>query len=266
MKRLLISSLIAAALATPHLLAEWPQYVELDVTEKNRITKLKSGGAYLDEFYTTVINRNSDVQSVLEIGSGDARDALKLSEYYKCHVCTFECNPSSLQECLYYTGKNPNVSLVPYAAWDKTSVIDFFPVVETPGIFYNPGASSCFPVSKSGHHRKYVQSKIEVQAVRLDDWLTYYKISHVDLLCIDAQGATMNILRGLGRYLANVKYIITELDHTNIYEGETLKDSVDKFLEANGFKMYVGKMNRFFGDYLYIRKDIIAGWWGADEV
>lgn len=249
-----------------HAFAEYPQYQQIDQTEKQRVEHLNSGGGYLDEFYTSIISRNSDVKTVLEIGSRDAKDALKLSEHYRCHVYAFECNPYVLEDCKKNIGMNPNVTLVPLAVWDKSEPIDFYPIIEVPGVSYNPGASSCFPVSKLGHHKTYTQEKVTVESTRLDDWFRSQDISQVDLLCIDAQGATMNILKGLGNNLAGVKYIITELEHKTIYEGEILKDSVDAFLEANGFKMYVGKMNRFFGDYLYVRKDIIAGWWGADEV
>lgn|GEM_PF-3837307 len=266
MKRFLLLPLITITLITSHAFAHWPRYIEVDMSEKYRVATLGGSGGYLDEFYTSVIRRNSDVRSILEIGSRDAKDALKLSEFYRCHVFAFECNPATLRNCLINISRNPNVTLIPYAAWDKTGTIDFFPIIETPDVDYNPGASSCFPVSQSGHHKKYVQGKIEIGAVRLDEWLDYNEISQVDLLCIDAQGATLNILKGLGKNLAGVKYIITELGHKTIYEGEALKDAVDQFLEANGFRMYIGKMNRFFGDYLYVRKDIIAGWWGADEV
>jgi FkbM family methyltransferase len=266
MKNLLLKSqLVASVLMVSGLFADYPQYLQPNKTERNRVARLNNGGGYLDEFYTSPIGRNSDVKSILEIGSRDAKDALKLSEYYKCHVYAFECNPHTLQDCQKNIRKNPNVTLVPYAVWDKTGSIDFYPIVETEGVCYNPGASSCFPVSRSGHHKTYIQEKITVNSIRLDDWLNSQKIPQVDLLCIDAQGATMNILKGLGNNLAGVKYIITELEHKVIYEGETLRDTVDQFLEANGFRMYVGKMNRFFGDYLYVRKDIISGWWGVQE-
>ncbi len=255
----------ACVLMPSGLFADYPQYLKLDEMERNRIENLNSDGSYLDEFYTSPIGRNSDVKSVLEIGSRDAKDALKLSEYYKCHVYAFECNPYTLQDCQNNINKNPNVTLVRCAVWDKTGLIDFYPMVETPGVDYNAGASSCFPVDRSGHCKTYIQEKIIVESVRLDDWLDSQKIPQVDLLCIDAQGATMNILKGLGNNLTGVKYIIAELEHKVIYEGETLRDTVDQFLEANGFRMYVGKMNRFFGDYLYVRKDIISAWWGVQE-
>lgn len=260
MKNLWIPLLISAV-----LFGDYPSYLRPDLLEESRILNMESGGGYLDEFFTSIIRRNADVKSVLEIGSRDAKDALRLSEYYKCHVYAFECNPHTLELCRNNMDQNKNVTLVPCAVWDKTGLIDFYPMVETPGIEYNPGASSCFPVSRSGHHKTYVQEKITVESTRLDDWFRSQGISQVDLLCIDAQGATMNILQGLGNDLAGVKYIITELEHKTIYEGEVLKDSVDAFLESKGFRMYIGKMNRIFGDYLYVRKDIISGWWGVPE-
>lgn len=255
---------IVASFLMLSLSADYPRYININKIEENRVANLNNGGGYLDEFYISIIKRN-DVKSVLEIGSRDAKDALKLSEYYKCHVYAFECNPYSLPECKKNININPNVTLVPYAVWDKSGPIDFYPVIDTPDVPHNPGASSCFPVSESGYCKSYVQEKITVQAIRLDEWLASQKIAQVDLLCIDAQGATMNILKGLGKNLADVKYIITELEHKVIYKGEVLRDNVDQFLESQGFRMYVGKINRFFGDYLYVRKDIISAWWGVPE-
>jgi FkbM family methyltransferase len=237
--------------------AGYPVYKPIDKDELKRINELKADGSYLDEYYTAKIKK-SNVHSVLEIGSRDAEDAVKLSEFYKSHVYAFECNPSALSDCRKSIDKNPNVTLIPKAAWHESGEISFYPIRQIPGYWYNPGASSCFKVSKTGYHGCYAQDEVKVEAVRLDNWLEKAGITQIDLLCIDAQGATMNIFKGMGKYLNGVKYIITEIEHNTIYEGETLRDEVNSFLEKNGFKMYLGKVNRFFGDYLYIRNDLIT--------
>lgn len=243
--------------------AEFPKYQNIELSENELIQSCPTSGSYLDDLYTSNIPVH-DVHSILEIGSRDGLDALKLSEYYKCHVFAFECNPEALTYCKNNIKNNLNVSLVPFAVWNKTKTISFYSMVETEGVFYNPGASSCFQVDKGGHHRTYVQGEISVPAIRLDEWLEQQKISSIDMLCMDTQGSALQVFEGLGDYLKQVKYIIVELEHTKIYIGSAHFSEVEKFLEEKGFSMYVGKINRFFGDYLFVRKDIIHSWWPQD--
>ncbi len=235
-----------------------PKYKNIDSLEREIVQKRATSGGYLSQMFTD--NIRTSVNSILELGSRDAIDALKLSEYYKCHVFAFECNPSSITVCKENVGNNPNVTFIPYAVWNKTGSISFFPMIEVGGIFYNPGASSCFPVDKDGHHKTYIQTEISVHAIRLDEWLKSQKIDFIDMLCIDLQGAALQALEGMGEYLKDVKYIITEIEHKTIYTGEALYSDVENFLDRHGFQMYVGSINRFFGDYLFVRKDLIHAW------
>lgn len=258
-----ITQLTFCLLISFNLNAKYPQYKEIPSKEKTKLANISTSGSYLDDIYTSNIPRAS-VGSVLELGSRDCIDALKLSEYYKCHVFAFECNPEVINICKNNIKDNPNVSLVPLAVWNKTDKISFFPILEKKNVCFNQGASSCFKVSPDGHHKTYAQKEVTVQATRLDEWLTSKKISSIDLICMDVQGAALQVLEGMGKYLDNVKYIIAELEHKRIYLDQILFSDVEKFLEQKGFKMYVGKINRFFGDYLFVRKDIIVSWWGEE--
>ena len=240
------------------LYVAYPLYKNIDSIEKDIIQKKATSGGYLSQMFTE--NIRTSVSSILELGSRDAIDALKLSEYYKCHVFAFECNPSSITVCNENIGNNPNITFIPYAVWNKSELISFFPMIEVPGIFYNPGASSCFSVDREGHHKTYIQTEITVQAIRLDEWLKNQGIDFVDMLCIDLQGATFQALEGMGEYLKDVKYIISEIEHKTIYSGEVLYSDIEKFLDRHGFQMYVGSINRFFGDYLFVRKDLVRAW------
>lgn len=243
---------------TSSLYGIYPQYKNISRTETDSIQKRSTSGSYLSQMY--IDNIRTSVKSILELGSRDAIDALKLSEHYKCHVFAFECNPQMLATCKGNIGRNPNVTLVPYAVWNKTGPLSFFPMIEVPGVFYNPGASSCFPVDRTGHHKTYIQTEVTVPAIRLDEWLHGQGINSIDLLCVDVQGAALQALEGMGNYLNTVSYIITEIEHKTVYTGEALYSEVEKFLDERGFQMYVGSINRFFGDYLFIRKDLVEAW------
>jgi len=214
-------------------------------------------GSYLRRNFLKHIDKN-EVSMILEIGSLDAIDAIKISEYYKVHVFAFECNPEAIEYCIMNIGNNPNITLVNYAVWNETKEINFYPVIEGIRRINNPGASSCFEFSvKSQAIKQYIQSKITVPAIRLDDWMKMNKIPQIDLICMDAQGAALEAFEGLGDELQNVKYIITELENFEIYKGEALAKKIVDFLDKKGFKYIAGSYRGLFDDFLFIRKDLL---------
>src|SRR5690606_23441638 len=105
---------------------------------------------------------------IFEIGSRDAKDALELSQFYKCHVFAFECNPDAIERCKTNIGLNPNVTLVPMGVWDTSGEIAFYRVIDG-----NIGASSFFPFSPKAKNyadilkEGLVQEKIVVPTIRL---------------------------------------------------------------------------------------------------
>ncbi len=206
---------------------------------------VKGEGSYSE--YTHLIPKE-EIKTVFEIGSRDAKDALELSDFFKCHVWAFECNPMAVDLCKRNIGENPNVTLVPLAIWKEAGTIPFYSIPE-----HNIGASSCFPFNPI-IEEGLVQEKIEVAAVRLDTFLKQTQLESIDLLCMDVQGAAYEVLLSLGRYLPKVKYIIAELEGHPIYEGGRLYQDVNRFLKNYGFKRVsvpIGK-GQLFGDVLYV--------------
>ena len=92
----------------------------------------------------------------------------------------------------------------------------------------------------------------------MDEWCSNNEIPQIDLLCMDTQGATLQILQGLGDYLSSVKYIITEADYQRYYLGEALYPEINAFLVSNGFTQ-VSTINQgtLYGNPLYIRNDLL---------
>ena len=229
--------------------------------DKHKITSdfkaiLGKGDNYLRPKYEKHIDKTR-VKSLLEIGSRDALDAICLSDYYKCHVFAFECNPKAIDICKKNISccKNKNVTLIPYALWDKSGTIPFYAIDEYER---NIGASSCFKFVKDETVKKCNPKEIQVEAIRLDVWLNKNKIKSIDMICMDAQGAAFEILKGMGKYLSKVKYIVVELENWPVYyAGEVLADEVIKFLEENGFEYKKGSKVVGFDDFLFVNKNLI---------
>lgn len=231
--------------------ATYPSYKEVEVMEDQLkyFPESCGYGAYLDSRVTQFIDKN-EISSILEVGSRDARDAIKLSQYYKSHVFAFECNPECQLICKCNVALTPNVTLVEKAVWDKSGVIDFYPIIPDQGKIRDPGSSSCFLLTEE-KKTQYSQAKISVQAIRLDEWMQDNNFENIDLICMDTQGATLKILQSMGDYLKNTKYIVTECEVQCTYKEECLLPELVSFLNLNGFELVPALME---WDYLFVNK------------
>lgn len=209
-------------------------------------------GNYLQ--YANYIN-SSDIKLIFEIGSRDAIDAIQLGYYYKCPVFAFECNPPALEISYHNIQDYPYVTMVPHACWNETKPLPFYPVILSHNGAYpvNIGASSLLVARKDGCDSHHIQGNpIIVQGVRLDEWMDEQQIGQVDLICMDTQGATLQVLQGLGKYLSKVKYIITEVYLSPSFVGEALYPEIKEWLEKRGFRVAQEPAGGPFSDVLFI--------------
>jgi FkbM family methyltransferase len=212
-------------------------------------------GDYLQQPFVRALRRLK-VQSIFEFGCGDGEDTLRLRKHFGAEVHAFECNPLILPTVRERLRGQPGIRLIERAVWDEDGAIPFYPVVHTVWAgreVSNPGASSCFR-TVSGYHQEYVQTEVTVEAMRLETYCDRERVAPPDLLCIDAQGAALRALRGLGHYLDHVRAIIIELEHREIFKGEDLYPAVDEFLRQAGFRQAVViEHDGWYNNYLYLR-------------
>ena len=140
--------------------------------------------------------------------------------------------------------KNPglknNLILVDKAISEKDGKVKFYPFDLKK--HNNPGASSMLKIDFSmrnnddpSKNEPNPQYEIEVDGTRLDTFIESEQIENVDMMCIDLQGYELQALRSLGKYLKQVKYIITECSIQNTYTGGANFIDFEKFLNENGF-------------------------------
>lgn len=212
-------------------------------------------GDYLQPAFLHAL-RGQKVDSIFEFGCGDGEDTIRLRNHFGAVVHAFECNPLMLPVVRARLAGEPGVRLIERAVWDEDGRISFYPVVHTVWdgrIVSNPGASSCFR-AVSGYHQEYEQTEVTVEATRLETYCDREGIPAPDLLCVDAQGAALRALRGLGRYLDAVRAIIVEIEHREVFVGEDLYPAVDDFLQRAGFhQAVVIEHDGWYNNYLYLR-------------
>lgn len=198
-------------------------------------------GSYL--YFAKKINK-TDVKIIFELGSRDLIDALALSNYYNNSlVYAFECNPDCLIECKKNIKKfnNENIKLIEKAVSLTDGEITFCPFDLTK--YNNMGSSSILKIDFSkrdkndpDYNRENPQIEIKVDGTRLDTFIKDNNIPNIDLLCIDLQGYELNSLKSLGKYLNDVKYIITECSIQSTYVGGAKFEELNKYLEGFNFK------------------------------
>jgi FkbM family methyltransferase len=245
----------------------WP----LDSRRTVRIEPLDLGsGAYLLPIFTACLPRDQ-VRRIVEVGSGNGTDAVALQRYFDAEVIALECNPEFVPLCQSRTAEHPRITFVAKAAGNEDGRVPFHTVING-----NPYASSCFRANPAYPYEHYEQLTREVDMIRLESWLDQHGYENVDLLALDVQGGCLDVLRGLGRHLDSVRFIIAEIGTQPLYHGEPLAGEVIPFLQGRGFHllrsfnqwgvmpddrlvdapMFTRQLvdnESWFGDYLFVR-------------
>jgi len=183
------------------------------------------------------------INSICEIGSRDAIDAIYLSNYYNKKINIFEPDPHNILQVknnIIKSGKIDQLFLHEHALSDKNTEIDFYAV--DPIKYSNTGCSSFYEINFQNRYIndpdrniKTVQNKIKIKTSRFDSLL----LETPDLIAMDVQGAELLVLKGFGEKLNNVKVIILEASLSENYHGGVLFGELNDYLLKYNFKYIV---------------------------
>jgi len=186
--------------------------------------------------------------SIAEVGSRDGLDGLALSRHFKCPVQMFEPDPQNILLCEQTIAKSLDhtpVILHKVALSETTGLTDFYTVDQE--TYNNPGVAGLYqldfsnrPARDPDRGRGSVNKLTRVQAFRFDE----LGLPSPDLLFMDVEGAELNVLRGFGSMLSEVKAIVLESSFWNTYRGGgSTFPEVSAYLEEHGFN-FVSSNNR----------------------
>jgi FkbM family methyltransferase len=207
-----------------------------------------------------------DVEVVLDIGSREGEDSVKLKELFPdAKIYAFECTPFSIKRWKDYV-KNKDIILIEKAVCDFSGYTPFYVMNPDKCVTSHPngnqGANSLYvsnpnyPLEKFGYNaEKRVQDRIIVPCVRLYDWVLQNNINKIDVIWMDIQGAELLALKGMGYdLLSTVRAIHLEVEFYEEYIGQPLFNDVDSFLKENGFDFVsFENSSALFADANYIR-------------
>ncbi len=154
------------------------------------------------------------------------------------------------------------INLFNYGISNKSGKIEFYKNLE----------SSSSTINKLNKNSKYykkkylflnlfnfkdVEKKIEINVLRLDEFMISNKIDKIDLIKIDTEGYELNVLKSLEKKIQNIKIIHFEHHFDDmIIKNYNLTD-IHNYLTENGFaKFFKVKMKfRKSFEYLYVNKN-----------
>jgi len=143
----------------------------------------------------------------------------------------FEPLRSNYKEMCNRLPSKPTIKCFNVALGNTKGEIDMY--TET----FNKG-QSCSILKPKIHLKLYpwikFDGKEKVKITRLDD--VEYDRALYDTIHIDVQGYELEVLKGAVNSLSHVTEMTVEINKDEIYEGCSLVDEVDAFLEPFGFK------------------------------
>ena len=176
------------------------------------------------EDYLGLINENlDDVKYVVEVGSMDGNDSMFFkNKYPNAEVFAIEGLPDNYEK--YLVNKN-KINTFCIVISDYCGTTDYY-VKDINGIhgIFDRGTS-------------YGSGKIELECKTLDVFCGENNIPQIDVLKIDVEGATLNVLMGMINILPNVKMMHIETEDYPFFKGQTLHEDVEKFLIGNDFRL-----------------------------
>jgi len=196
------------------------------------------------------------VNTIMEIGSQNGEDAAYLAEYFKPdRTIIIEAHPVFAKAIAEQYDEYEVYNL---AASNSNGEIQFNAV----SVYSeNLGMSSML-----GREPDYPSYDIEyepttVQSVRMDLFCDAQVINTIDLLKIDVEGSSFEVLEGFGTMLWNVKCIHVECEHVTVWTNQKTYKNVEEILLGKGFIPLMIKIGFPQSDSVWVKKEFYNAKW-----
>ena len=190
---------------------------------------------FTDSELTNFINIRKDNGLIIEAGAYNCFHTLKLNElFHNSNIISIEADPTNFQLGLKEIQKFSNVTLLNFvlspvkAARMKFYVDDFN---GESGSILKPTKHKLF---FNNFHQ--INNKYEfIDCITLDDLVSQYQISQIDLLWLDVQGIELEILRNFKK-ITFISFLHVEFSFLRFYRRANTFLELDKFLISQGFE------------------------------
>ena len=172
---------------------------------------------------------------IIEIGAHNGKDTKMLYENFpNANIHSFEANKKIYDKYLT-TLINDKVKILNKAVCEINGKKTFY---VTNNLLGDGGASSLLQ-STDSYLKTYIKREdtVEVDAIRLEDYMIENNIEKVDLMWMDIEGYEYYVLKDSKNILKNFKYIYLEVNFQEFRKNTVLFDKLHKFMIDNNFSI-----------------------------
>lgn len=184
---------------------------------------------------------------VLHVGAHEAEEGAMYQALGWGPVTWVEMLPDKAEELRRRFAGDPANTVIEAAAWGETGIER--DVYEAS----NKQSSSLFrpQTHLTAHPEITFEQGRRIRTQRLDEVLD--PALRPEFLNLDVQGAEVEVMKGLGERLLQIKWCYLEINRDPLYAGIPLRDEVESFLQARGFTRIVESIHEHlgWGDALY---------------
>jgi FkbM family methyltransferase len=208
---------------------------------------------------------------IFDIGSCEGEDSIKYARLYpNSKIYSVEALPKNLE--LIHKNLSSfsisNVEVIPFALSDKNGISTFHVSSghpeehrlsqnnNSPSSDWDYGNKSSSLLAPSQVQSIFpwlkFQGSIDVETTTLKDICLTKRITCIDFIHMDVQGAELLVLQGAGELIKNTKVIWLEVEAISLYQNQPLKEDIEKFMSKNNFWKLKDTVDNVSGDQMYV--------------
>ena len=169
------------------------------------------------------------IYTVFEVGARYGDESIALSEIFvDADIYAFEPNPLVIDKTKNRLKDYSRIKFFPYGLGEKEEELPFYPYLNKHDD--NIGCSSF--LKRIDFETTQIETDKKVKVRRLDNVCKEEDIDVIDILCMDVQGFELNVLKGAGEILKEIKFIIMEQPKEKIDTRFLPPDVHSKYVDA----------------------------------
>jgi FkbM family methyltransferase len=184
---------------------------------------------------------------IFDIGAYNAKHLQELGQEFnvpKKDLYAFEPHPGMIEHCYKRTDNVLNCVISDRDGWTDFNAIELTQDC-------NHGCSSVYTINRP-HFKHYCEM------VRIETLMFKGKLPReVDVVKIDVEGHSLEVLLGFGVFLERVKILHVETEIIEVFPGQKLMKDVIELMDARGFmpvhELYIPENQE---DIIFLRKDL----------
>lgn len=209
-----------------------------------------------------------DARVIFDIGSCEGEDAIRYANLFPAAtVYAFEPVPANvrlLRQTIERWAK-PSIKVHEVALSDQHGTAELHvssgrPPQAPPSDWdYGNKSSSLLPPDQHLEVHPWVRfdETITVQTDTIARVLEAEGLDRIDFVHLDVQGAELKVLAGAGPHLERIGAIWLEVEAIPLYADQPLKDDVERFMSAHGFRLMASTVTAVSGDQLYYNPRLV---------